>query len=224
MSCSPIESVDLGFDCNSICKKILENKEHWIERNNSFYTFGAASYLDNKMEYFLRKQKSNPILKSLFSDVYEKIADHFNAELNDELAYPGFHIFDIRSKNNKARIHIDDQYEELPLDSKNLSEPKSFTIAFKKPIGGCGLNYWPDVNLELGSKEENRFKELHLNQNLKEKPEYVEYKLGTMYIHNKHILHQIANKKIVNKSEQRITLQGHVIKDNSNNGKNYIYF
>lgn len=223
MPLGSLETVDLGFDCDSICKKILENKKHWIERKNSFYTFGAASYLDNKMEYFLRKRKSNPILKSLFSDIYEKIADHFNAELNDELAYPGFHIFDIRSKNNEARIHIDDQYEELPFDSDNLSEPKSFTIAFKKPKGGCGLNYWPNIDLQ-GTKSENRCKESDLNRGLEEKPSYQEYNLGIMYVHNRHILHQIANKRIVDEYEQRITLQGHVIKDNGNNGKKYIYF
>lgn len=215
-----LEAIDLKLDCDSICKRILENKEHWIRRHN-FYTFGAAAYLDSKMTYYLNKNKSNPILKNLFSDLYEKIADYFDAELNDDLAYPGFHIFDIECQNNKAKIHIDDQYEELPIDSKNLTNPKSFTIAFKKPASGCGLNYWPDIDLQ-GTKQENRLQELYLQHNLQDnKPSYVEYELGIMYIHHRHMLHQIAENKFSNKSEQRITLQGHVIQDGN---KKYIYF
>ena len=148
-----IECFDLGLDCDLICEQVLSHRDYWSKRNN-FYTFGAASYLDNKMGYFLTKRKINPILKKLFKNLYNKIGDHFGAELNDELAYPGFHIFDIEAQNNETKIHIDDQYEELPLDSKHLTDPKSFTIAFKKPKSGCGLNYWSKINLS-GSKGDN---------------------------------------------------------------------
>lgn len=223
MDACHLEAVNLGLDCNSICKKVLDNKKYWIDRMNSFYTFGAAAYLDSKMTYYFNSKKSNPILKDLFSDLYKKIADYFGAELNDELAYPGFHIFEKKSAKNPAKIHIDDQYEELPLNSRNLINPKSFTIAFKKPSSGCGLNYWPDIDLQ-GSKEENRNKEIILNKCKLEKPHYVEYELGVMYIHHRHILHQIASNHSVKDHEQRITMQGHVIQDASNNDKKYIYF
>ena len=41
-----------------------------------------------------------------------------------------------------------------------------------------------------------------------------------MYIHNHHILHQIAKTEI-QENERRVTMQGHVIQDGD---KKYMYF
>ena len=216
-----IDFVDLNIDYQDVLDKVLSHEEYWTNRENTINTFGAAAYMDDKMKYFIMKEKTNPLLKSLFSDLYEKIGDYFGAELNPDIAYTGFHIFDYSSRNNQASVHIDDQYQNLPIDSDKLSNPQSFTIAIEKPSAGAGLNVWPEVNL-TGSVAENRLIERSFSNDPEnhEKPEYIEYELGIMYIHNDHILHQIAKTEI-QENERRVTMQGHVIQEGD---KKYMYF
>lgn len=212
-----MKAIDLNIDHEKICDSVFKNREHWINRT-VFDTFGASIYIDDKKEYLINKRKNNKILLRNFSDIYKKLCDHFGAELNDDIAYPGFHIFDKRSAGMEASIHFDSPYLRLPIYDRSFCNPQSFTILIKEPINGAGLNVWDKIDL---SKMPHR-KKIELLSTKKNigKPTYIKYELGKMYVHSGHVLHQIANTGSL-ESDYRITLQGHVIQDGD---KKYIYF
>jgi len=216
-----IEVVDLNIDYESECQKVFDNKDKWIDRY-MFYTFGGSSYIDNKEDYRINLQKSNRFLFKSFSNLYKKLADYFGAELNDSIAYPGFHIFDERCHNTSASIHFDSPYLKLPIYKTTFSNPQSFTILLKKPFTGAGLNIWDEI--DLNNMPPSRKREYMLVQdkalaNLGP-PKYIEYELGKMYVHSGHVLHQICNTGGL-KGDCRITMQGHIIQDGN---KKYMYF
>ena len=212
-----ISCIDLGIDYNTICEKVFKNKKHWINRG-VFDTFGAVCYIDNPEEYINNKNKSNEILISEFADLYETLCDYFGADLNKDVAYPGFHIFNQWNKDVEAAFHFDIAYKTLPIYKKSFSNHQSFTIAIKKPKVGAGLNVWENINInKISKKELNLYSE---NPLVMGKPSYIEYDLGKMYLHNGETLHQIANTGGFT-DEYRITLQGHIIQDG---GKKYLYF
>jgi hypothetical protein len=216
-----IEVVDLDIDYELECQKVFDNKDKWIDRY-IFYTFGGSSYIDDKKDYRINLQKSNRFLLKSFSNIYEKLADYFGAELNDNIAYPGFHIFDERCHDTKASIHFDSPYLKLPIYKPTFSNPQSFTILLKKPVTGAGLNVWDKIDLNNMPPSKRKIYMLDQDRALAnlEPPTYVEYELGKMYVHSGHVLHQISNTGGL-KGDYRITMQGHIIQDGN---KRYMYF
>ena len=194
-----VEEIDLGIDYKAIARKVIDNRANWIDRSNLFYTFGAAAYIDNCMEYFVYLKRSNKILKKEFGDLIDKLCDHFSAKTHPEIALPGFHIFDYRGNGIDASIHLDTPYKKLPIYSEDFENPRSFTILIQKPNCGAGLNVWGEDGVK----------------------NCVDYKLGNMYTHSCGLLHQIANTGNMEKNELRITIQGHLI---TIKGETYIYF
>lgn len=216
-----IDVIDLNIDYELICAKVFENKDKWIDRE-IFYTFGASSYIDDKLSYCINFRKSNSVLLNTFPDLYKKLSDYFGAELNDEIAYPGFHIFDHRCKNLSASIHFDSPYLKLPIYKPSFSNPQSFTLLLKKPINGAGLNVWDKIDLnKMPPSKKANYLDMRKNKALSlGSPTYIEYELGKMYVHSGEVLHQIANTGGL-ESEYRVTLQGHIIQDGN---KKYMYF
>lgn len=215
-----IDIVDLNIDYEDICRKVILNKDHWTDRFGIFYTFGASIYIDDKKDYTEYKNTVNNILYEEFNDLYSKLSDYFGAELNSEIAYPGFHIFNESSNEANASIHFDTPYLRLPNYKLSFSNPQSFTILLKKPKSGAGLNVWNKINLNKMDLDEQ--KQYIQDKTIKDlgDVDYVEYELGKMYVHSGSVLHQIANDGI-GKDEERITMQGHIIQDGN---KRYMYF
>ena len=216
-----IDVIDLDIDYELECKKVFDNKDKWIDRD-IFYTFGGSSYIDDGRQYQKNLTKSNSVLYKNFHGLYKKLGDYFGAELNNDIAYPGFHIFDERCENLNASIHFDAPYLKLPIYKPSFSNPKSFTILLKKPSNGAGLNVWDKIDLnKMKPSKRKEYINMHsrMIMNLGS-PSYIEYELGKMYIHSGEVLHQIANKG-GNKGDHRVTLQGHIIQDGN---KKYMYF
>ncbi len=215
-----IDVVDLGIDYERICQKVRSNKQYWTDRFGIFYTFGASVYIDDQKEYTQYKNTVNDVLYNEFNDLYLKLSDYFGAELNSDIAYPGFHIFNEYSNDTNASIHFDTPYLRLPNYKLSFSNPQSFTILLKKPKSGAGLNIWDKINLNKMNLSDQ--KEYVNNKKIKDLGDvkYIEYDLGKMYIHSGSVLHQIANKGI-GIDEERITMQGHIIQDGN---KKYMYF
>lgn len=213
-----LEILDFPLNQDEICEKIFRNKEIWVDRK-IFNTFGAASYLDNKDNYIINKEKSNPILIKEFKEIYNRLCNLFGAELNKEIAYPGFHIFDCRAATLQGSIHFDEPYKRLPIYKETFSNPQSFTAIIKKPKLGAGLNIWDNIDLSKLSKEQ--IKSYTTGERNIGNPKYIEYELNKIYIHSGHVLHQIANRRFTSEYDYRISLQGHVIKDGD---KKYLYF
>ena len=193
-----VQEIDLNIDFDSVSQKVINNQNHWIDRG-CFYTLGAASYLDDKINYQDYITKYNGILKKEFGDLIDYLCDYFSAKTHPEIALPGFHVFDKRGNGLQASIHQDLSYKRLPIYSENYKNTKSFTILLQKPSCGAGLNFWDDDF----------------------KRHYCDYKLGHMYIHLGGLRHQIANKGKIRRGEYRITMQGHVV---TFDDETYIYF
>lgn len=108
----------LDINTETITNKLLKLKSHWELRSNDypFYTLGKTTYIEGRtLEYKSQKDKFNKLLLDNFSDLYDIILTYLSKELNEpvtlteDLAYPGFHIFesDPKFKNVAGNWHID---------------------------------------------------------------------------------------------------------------------
>lgn len=225
--------------------KLISLKNEWRQWtdgdiNMPYYVMGATSYADariNKKIYYKIKNYYNKILLDNFSDLYEKILYELNkcigpSELEDSLAYPGFHIMgdedpypqkiiidfpddyiDKRHQDHIYNYHLDtlkNKYSDV-----NTDENFSFTLSLKLPRGGAGLSLWTggelkkyksDSQFELDIEEKGFYK----NRNVEE-PDVVPYTEGKMFIFSGNIFHQVAPIYQCYSDDRRITLQGHSV-------------
>jgi len=195
----PFTVYKLRLDTDKIAKKVFKLKDYWVSRSNefSFHTLGRNAYQDGKTPAYKEDiKKLNPILLREFAVPYRIITDtlshHFNEKvyLNNELAYPSFHIFESSPflLDHAGLWHQDFPHETLGLGSK---DPYSFTIAIKLPTGGGGMDF-----IEDGI------------------PRYLPYEEGSLVGHSGEIVHRMASLKKYVPNEYRITLQGHLIRIN----------
>ena len=173
---------------------VLELKHLWESRSDDFpfFTLGKSAYLDgNTKEYFDGANKLNPVLMKTFRPLYKRITNVIGNELgekiffNFDLALPAFHIFpsDEKLLPITGNWHIDNPHTTLELGEKDTS---AFTLPVMLPTGGGGVDF------EDG---------------------YYPYLVGEMVIHDGKKLHRIASYKKYKKDEYRITLQGHIVRD-----------
>ena len=82
---------------------------------------------------------------------------------------------------------------DLPHNTLGLGEQdtQAYTIAIKLPTGGGGMD------MKINGKEK-----------------YVEYEEGKMYLHDGADVHRISCYKEYCPDEYRITLQGHLVRNN----------
>ena len=104
MSLNQIAMLDAA-QCDDLVDRIHSAEEHWVRRlQQPMFTLGTASYLDasgGRFASYLQKARgTNPILRELFFDVYERMADVLEKELGAPVRYddefvarPGFHVF-----------------------------------------------------------------------------------------------------------------------------------
>ena len=191
----------LDIDNEAITNKLLELKSHWELRSSDFpfYTLGKNAYLDGgSLEYEGNKGKFNKLLLNNFSDLYDTILTYLSKELNEpvtlteDLAYPGFHIFesDLKFEGIAGNWHTDKPQEKLALIGTNNS---TVTVVIKLPTLGGGID-WLDSK---GSVQ------------------YLEYQEKQIVWHDGLSVHRIAGLKQIVQGEHRITLQGHLIKRNN---------
>lgn len=164
--------------------------------------------------YLQEADRLNPILKSNFPLLYEKLTETLSSILKMKVSFangfgmPGFHIF-LAAKmfeNPIAPVHFDMNYLPLKWDYEEVDfeHPISFTCPIKLPSSPAGLNYW-DIGAEYKDLPRNEL------EKLKETKEqhFFPYHLGKLVLHRGLILHQIAPTKDMKPDDERLTLQGH---------------
>lgn len=191
----------LDIDVDDIVAKIMKLKTLWVSRHNEFifYTLGPCAYMDGiKPDYKLGKDIVNPILKKEFGDLYKKISEYLetgigeNVYLNDDLAYPSFHIIESNeyALHNGGKWHVDCPQLAVGHEDKDQI---TFTVAIKLPTGGAGIDYSEDEGRTI---------------------QYLPYQEKQIIVHSGSTLHRIAPIKQNIQGEYRITMQGHIIRIN----------
>lgn len=128
---------------------------------------------------------------------------------------PGFHIYQGHPDLPLGlycggTIHYDSPHKRANFPFQTSDEEVfSFTLSISLPRNGGGLNYWVKVPpfvetgkwFHLTSKQSQEW----LSTNVK----HLDYKIGSMVIHDCNILHQMSNNVKTDADDWRITLQGH---------------
>jgi hypothetical protein len=225
--------------------RVVSLRQEWRELTDGdismpYYVLGATSYGDartNPKIYYKIKNYYNRVLRSNFDDLYKKIIIELNnfigpSELEDALAYPGFHIMGDDSASTESREiefpsdyvqkrhqdHIYNYHLEVLRDKYsdvNLENNFSFTLSLKLPRGGSGLSVWSDGSLK--HYESNQQFEIDIRDNGfyknkdVEEPEIIPYKEGSMFLFSGNLYHQVAPLYRYYLDDRRITMQGHSV-------------
>jgi hypothetical protein len=215
-------------ECSLLEQRIKNLRTHWIPRGNSpetssFFTLGAATYLDEPAQYQGAANRLNPVLREHFGWLYERLLDFLSRQLHapvtfaQGLGHPGFHIWLTPAIfiTPDASVHFDLQYLRAFPDHKpgvDFDRPLSFTLSIRLPRRGGGLNLW-DVTYE-------RYRQFYERLNTRMQPKDVTvllnrirhpYTVGAISMHSGHLLHQVGEIDTVFPGDERITLQGHGI-------------
>jgi hypothetical protein len=217
-------------ECEDALDALNKYRDLFIpRRNNLFYTFGPASYLDaNQLDLTDYKKLAEEYkiifwsydFKWLYGRLLQRLTEIFGpCEYSKEFAWPGFHIF-LNSKSTQGRqatIHRDIQYKHLfpnafkakiklsELHEEEIIPPElfTFTIPIYLPAGGTGLKLY-----EHGTSSASV---------------YFPYQLGDLYyFRGDDLVHQIAGFNTQDEEERRVTIQGHGILHK--NGKWEVYW
>jgi len=144
-------------DCALIRERVIALREHWTERSpGSFYTLGAASYLDgpNKHDaYLAAAHVTNQVLQEHFDAALATLREFFEELLDDAVLYdpryalPGFHIFLLRGGDRSnddvaQRAHFDLQWMHA-MPGQEPQGTLSFTLPIEQPSGGACMAVWP---------------------------------------------------------------------------------
>ena len=205
-------------ECDAITTRVGELEEYWVNRN-SFYTLGASTYLDDPHAYPAIANVFNQMIEANFKGTLTRLATAISNHKKSPVVFkkgtglPSFHIFDNQANGLVGSLHIDEPYERIDWGQK-VTDPFSFTVLVEEPEDGAGLEYWPNTtDADIAAYE--------VDHTLPE-PEYLDYTLGKLYIHNGLVPHRIANTGDLNEGEFRVTLQGHGV--TLANGDIVIYF
>jgi len=200
--------------CDAVLRQVHAMRPCWHRRmaEAPFFTLGTAAYLDavsDGHDYAARAAVSNAMLSAGFPTLLARLRDRLAGLLDAPVAYathlalPGFHIFlsDPLFLNPVASVHVDLQYQLLPWPgdaAPDFAHPLSFTLPLALPRSGGGLNHTATPRPRPHSTAQ-----LDL---------YQPYQAGHLYLHSGHLLHQIAPLRAIAPDDQRITLQGHAVR------------
>jgi hypothetical protein len=208
-------------DCALICDRVIALRNRWTERSSgSFYTLGAASYLDATDQhdtYIAAAHVTNSLLQENFDTALEQTREFFEEFFGEPVFYdlryalPGFHIFVLkggdRSNDNVAlRAHFDMQWMHA-IPGHVPRGTLSFTLPIEQPSGGACMAVWPahyKDALRLGFAARD-YAARHPWQR-------VTYERGRIVIHDGYILHAIGPAADPAPRGYRITLQGHGVR------------
>jgi len=212
-------------ECVSVKKFIYDTRKHWVQRKPQvpFYTLGTVSYLDAKQkgqDYYQDSiGRTNPLLWSEFSWLYERLLDTLNARFEPTFKYhparalPGFHIFLAHPAFTQvsASRHYDLQHEPLDWSALGEIEPAeqlSLTLSISLPSAGSGLMVWDINHLKLNEMTTEQQREVRRRN---QEHRVHEYQAGHMAIHSGYYEHQIEPLRKYVAGEDRITLQAHTL-------------
>ncbi len=228
-------------ECNIYLQKINKLRNDWIQRSSKvpFYTLGMAGYLDGPDQTYYnieRRIKFNKLILDNFKDLQDKICYiltrlfNIQTELYDNCSIPGFHIYlpsDLLKTAANAHgntPHMDLQFKYVfPEKGFKQNDFISFTLALSCGVAS-GLNIWkPDIELPenvldiVGEKSVvnqtgNNPLSKYMAQSIYQKPKFIKYNVGSMFIHNGIFFHYPV---LDAEKTPRITLQGHGIKKNN---------
>jgi hypothetical protein len=205
--------------CQQIQDRVMALEPRWIRRGNTFFTLGAASYIDapNQLGEYLRcAALHNPVLKSGFDDLHQLLAQFLSSLLggtvffDETYSLPGFHIFlhdgYERTKEDVARsAHFDLQWMSAIPEWRG-TRTLSFTLPIELPSGGSSMEIWP-LRYEDAHKKGVGPKQYAAEH----QAQRATYAVGRMVINDGKMLHAIGRGAIPNPVGRRITLQGHGI-------------
>jgi hypothetical protein len=194
-----VEVYETHWNLEKIFDTVQLLRDHWDKRapNMEFYTLGKTVYLDgNTPAYFDCREGTNPILLKHFGFMYEDLREMLSVVLGEPViflrtfALPGFHVFpsDPQFLSMSGSWHVDIPHNTLGLGNQDT---QAYTVAIKLPTGGGGMD-----------------------MRINDKDEYVEYEEGKMYLHPGTDVHRISCYKEYRPDEYRITLQGHIVRNN----------
>ena len=224
-------------EAEALVSKVLSLESHWVSRNTyyggvevsasfpDFWTLGAAAYLDGPSAHTSQKTS---VVSENFSGILAKVVEALSTMLDTEVfidpkySSPGFHIFKGREGMPYGTafggaLHKDYPHltSEFPF-SFDRDRPVTFTLVLSLPKNGGGMNYWiEDAQSEQFIKGMKEVSATYPNMPMvaqewvKVNRNYLEYKIGTLYVHDGQTLHQVANEVPTFASDTRITLQGH---------------
>jgi hypothetical protein len=208
-------------ECAAARDEAIVLKERWTERaGGSFFTLGAASYIDaasQRANYLEAAKVSNPVLLASFGWLYERFQLFFQELLGETVVFdslyalPGFHAFENkgedRSRENlAARAHFDLQWMRVFPEWTPLGT-LSFTLPIEQPTGGASMAVWParhehfaHFNLPVADYASTRA------------PQTLAYQRGRIVVHDGLVLHAIGRSAVPKPEGYRITLQGHGVR------------
>jgi len=211
-------------ECEEVRRLVHALKGAWMQRAPlPFFTLGAATYMDanggRRTNYGELACRLNPVLHEHFGWLHDRVQRELSTLLGlpvlsaPRLALPGFHIFLAHPAFTQplASVHLDLQYQEhdwATLGEPDYDHPLSFTLAVTLPEAGSGLLTWPQGIADARRLPRADFATLLA----REPPTFVPYTLGTMVVHDGHLVHQIAPLSRVAPGDERITLQGHALR------------
>jgi len=187
----------LDIDTKSVVERLFSLKDHWELRSEyyPFYTLGKSAYLDGKSPVYHNHPETDNIISGNFKDIIDAMLDYlseFYGEkvlLTNELAVPGFHIFESSPKfqSMSGSWHYDLPHQTLGIGGIDNS---TVTVVIQIPKSGAGLD-WIDV----GGMQQ-----------------YLPYAEKDIITHDGMTPHRIAAFKEIIEGEYRITMQGHLIR------------
>ncbi len=203
-------------ECERIRAGVHNLKPLWDEER---YRLGAGiSYYKPTALYYAASKQMNPVLNKHFAWMYEKLLQKLSTGLDckvrfrEDLALPGFNIYcgPVDFSTVVYNKHLDLQYLDLnwdPPGSADVESTISFTIPIAAPLHGTGLNIWDVTQISAEEIEDTDA----LSQ---DKAIYQSYKLGVAAIHDGKHYHQMSITEKWTPTDERITLQGHGLKQN----------
>jgi hypothetical protein len=219
----PLSQHDLlsARECAEVRDQVIALKGRWTRRSGgSFFTLGAASYMDaarDRTDYLEAAKATNPLLRDSFGWLHERVRGFFEDLLGEAVrfdplyALPGFHVFEQkgedRSRENvAARAHFDLQWMHL---FPGWIPPRtlSFTLPIEEPSGGASMAVWP-----ARYEEVVRFNLSAVDCASSRPQQTLTYARGRIVVHDGLVLHAIGRASVPTPVGYRITLQGHGVR------------
>jgi hypothetical protein len=215
-------------ECTEIVSRLERLRPKWLTRQRGFATFGVATYLDVMCSncpdetYYRRLSVWNKLLMQEFGEELERIGTVLSQQLKaptryeSAVALPGFHIFEDGGlcTMEQPSMHFDLQHRSLRWPFGPISdEVISFTVTIKLPHLGGGLDIW-DVMEEDITRLERLGRRITMEQLGQLKPvRRHKYYIGIMALQLKPMMHRISAIQERFPGDQRITLQGHGVRE-----------
>ncbi len=220
--------------CAEIGERLEMLRPHWLTRGLGYYTLGLATYLDvigsddPQQTYFARLSEYNDLIRRNFGDLLDRIADALAtltgepAHYDERVALPGFHVFedDGIATSSRPSQHFDLQYREMswPFEIGPVEQAMSFTLPVVLPRRGGALDVWDITEADMLRLVRQGRNSGELGESLP--PRRHEYRVGRMAVQLTPIMHRIAAVPERHPGDQRITLQGHGIR----NGEGWVLY